>query len=65
LIEWRILGYLKMNDGGSANEICLTLGIDKPAASRSIQALERKHLVSVSPVDRRQRALRPGNPEMT
>jgi DNA-binding MarR family transcriptional regulator len=57
VIEWRILGYLRMNDGGTANEICLTLAIDKSAASRSIQELEKKHLISVSPVDRRQRTL--------
>jgi DNA-binding MarR family transcriptional regulator len=57
VIEWRILGYLRMKNGGSANEICQTLAIDKAAASRSIQELEKKQLVSVSPVDRRQRAL--------
>src|SRR3954447_16903214 len=54
VIEWRILGFLRMQDGGTANEICQTLAIDKAAASRAIQELEAKELVLVSPVDRRQ-----------
>jgi DNA-binding MarR family transcriptional regulator len=57
VIEWRILGFLRVKDGGSANEICQTLAIDKAAASRAIQELQAKQLIRVSPVDRRQRAL--------
>jgi DNA-binding MarR family transcriptional regulator len=58
VIEWRILGYLRRSDGsGSANEICQTLAIDKSAASRSIQELETKDLVTSNPIDRRQRLL--------
>jgi DNA-binding MarR family transcriptional regulator len=57
VIEWRILGFLKSNGSASAKNICQTLAIDKSAASRSIQELESKQLISVSPIDRRQRAL--------
>lgn len=57
VIEWRIMGFLMMKDGGSANEICQVLAIDKAAASRAIQQLEAKDLVSVNPIDRRQNAL--------
>jgi DNA-binding MarR family transcriptional regulator len=58
VIEWRVLGFLKMKPGGSANEVCQTLAIDKAAASRAVQELEEKELISVIPVDRRQNALK-------
>jgi DNA-binding MarR family transcriptional regulator len=57
VIEWRILGFLKMKEGTSANEICQTLAIDKAAASRALKALEEKGLVNIGQIDRRQRSL--------
>jgi DNA-binding MarR family transcriptional regulator len=57
VIEWRILGFLKRDGRSSANEICAVLAIDKSAASRAIQDLEAKGLVTIDPIDRRQRAL--------
>lgn len=57
VIEWRILGYLAVHDGASANMICQRLGIDKAAASRSLRLLEEKGLMTTSPVNGRQRAL--------
>lgn len=57
VIEWRILGFLVMKNGGSANEICQMLAIDKAAASRAVQQLQAKDLVAVNPIDRRQNVL--------
>jgi DNA-binding MarR family transcriptional regulator len=57
VIEWRILGFLKREGTSSANDICSTLGIDKSAASRAVQELQAKDLITIDPIDRRQRAL--------
>jgi hypothetical protein len=43
VIEWRILGFLKINDGVSATEICQTLARDK-AAVTLIGFLSRLHI---------------------
>ena len=57
VIEWRILGFLKNKNLCTTNEICQTLAIDKAAASRALQQLEKKSLVRIVPVDRRQNVL--------
>jgi DNA-binding MarR family transcriptional regulator len=38
--EWRILAHVRIAPGTTANEICISSGLDKGAASRSVSALE-------------------------
>jgi len=57
VIEWRILGFLKREGTRTANDLCLTLAIDKSAASRAIHVMQVEGLIAVDPIDRRQRSL--------
>ena len=56
IIEWRILYALAADPNLSANAICSRIDLDKAAASRSIQVLERQKL----DIDQALRQLRDG-----
>lgn len=59
IIEWRIVSVLAENPDCTANVICNIIELDKAAASRSVQALERNGYVAtaVDPSDARKRTL--------
>jgi DNA-binding MarR family transcriptional regulator len=59
IIEWRVLYVLADNPGSTAQQICNRIDLDKAAASRSIQVLERAGYIagSVDPSDARKRSL--------
>jgi DNA-binding MarR family transcriptional regulator len=59
IIEWRILYVLAGASSASANAICQQIDLDKAAASRSIQVLERRGYVTActDPCDARRRTV--------
>lgn len=59
IIEWRILSVLAHNPQSTANVICNAIDLDKAAASRSIQVLERLGYVATAtdPGDGRKRTV--------
>lgn len=59
IIEWRILSVLADNPQTTANAICAVMDLDKAAASRSIQVLERLGYVGTAtdPGDGRKRTV--------
>jgi DNA-binding MarR family transcriptional regulator len=59
IIEWRVLGVLAGHRGTTAQSICNQIDLDKAAASRSLQVLERRGYVAVTahPKDARKRKL--------
>jgi DNA-binding MarR family transcriptional regulator len=59
IIEWRILSVLAHNPQSTANVICSAIDLDKAAASRSIQVLERLGYVATAtdPGDGRKRTI--------
>lgn len=59
IIEWRILSVLANNTQSTANAICAAIDLDKAAASRSIQVLERLGYVvtATDPGDGRKRTV--------
>lgn len=59
IIEWRILHVLAGDPGATAQAVCNQIDLDKAAASRSLQVLEKMGLVvaSAHPNDARKRTL--------
>jgi DNA-binding MarR family transcriptional regulator len=59
IIEWRILSVLVHNPQSTANAICTDIDLDKAAASRSLQVLERLGYVDTAtdPGDGRKRTV--------
>ena len=59
IIEWRILAVLSGNPQCAANVICNAIELDKAAASRSVQVLERLGYIQAAadPADARKRTL--------
>jgi DNA-binding MarR family transcriptional regulator len=59
IIEWRILYALAADPNVSANAICSRIDLDKAAASRSIQVLERLGYLTTAtdPADARRRTI--------
>jgi len=59
IIEWRVLYVLAETPGATAQAICNRIDLDKAAASRSIQVLERAGYIAaaVDPCDARKRSL--------
>jgi DNA-binding MarR family transcriptional regulator len=59
IIEWRILSVLAHNPRSTANAICNAIDLDKAAASRSIQVLEKLGYVATAtdPGDGRKRTV--------
>ena len=59
IIEWRIMYVLAGAPGSTAQAVCNQIDLDKAAASRSLQVLERLGYVSASadPKDARKRTL--------
>jgi DNA-binding MarR family transcriptional regulator len=59
IIEWRILRVLAEQPGATAQMVCNRIDLDKAAASRSLQVLERMGYVCVDahPSDARKRTL--------
>jgi DNA-binding MarR family transcriptional regulator len=59
IIEWRILYALAADPNLSANAICSRIDLDKAAASRSIQVLERLGYLTTAtdPSDARRRTI--------
>jgi DNA-binding MarR family transcriptional regulator len=59
IIEWRILSTLAHSPQSTANAICAAIDLDKAAASRSIQVLERLGYVGTAtdPDDGRKRTV--------
>ena len=59
VIEWRILYVLADRPGSTAQAICNAIDLDKAAASRSIQVLEKQGYVrtAADPADARRRTL--------
>jgi DNA-binding MarR family transcriptional regulator len=59
IIEWRILSVLANSPQSTANAICAAIDLDKAAASRSIQVLERLGYVGTAtdPGDGRKRTV--------
>jgi DNA-binding MarR family transcriptional regulator len=59
IIEWRILTVLAEHPRCTANLICSIIELDKAAASRSVQVLERHGYIqtAVDPADARKRTL--------
>ncbi|WP_157217195.1 MarR family winged helix-turn-helix transcriptional regulator [Flavisphingomonas formosensis] len=60
LNEWRLMAYLRVHPGITANQICDASELDKAAVSRSLRQLELRKLVAVGrgAGDPRGRALR-------
>jgi DNA-binding MarR family transcriptional regulator len=59
IIEWRILNVLAGQPGTTAQSVCNKIDLDKAAASRSLQVLERLGYVTADahPSDARKRTL--------
>jgi DNA-binding MarR family transcriptional regulator len=59
IIEWRILNVLAGQSGATAQSVCNKIDLDKAAASRSLQVLERLGYVTADahPSDARKRTL--------
>ena len=53
ITEWRIIAVLAILPNSSANQICVAVGLDKAAVSRSLQVLEKRELVIIVPHDNR------------
>lgn len=51
ITEWRIMSVLAGTPDVSANQIGISLGINKGAVSRSLQTLEKMKLISLSQVE--------------
>lgn len=60
ITEWRIMSVLAGTPDVTANQICLSLGINKGAVSRSLQTLEEMKLILLTQVktDNRSKTIR-------
>lgn len=51
ITEWRVMGVLAAYPEINANQVCIKLGMDKAAISRSLQTLEQQQLVELTDTD--------------
>ncbi|HRF08246.1 MAG TPA: MarR family winged helix-turn-helix transcriptional regulator [Xanthobacteraceae bacterium] len=51
ITEWRIMGVLAGAPDINANQICIKIGMDKAAISRSLQILEQQKLIFFTDTD--------------
>lgn len=51
ITEWRIMGVLAGFPDVNANQICIRIGMDKGAISRSLQILEKQKLIRFTDTD--------------